>query len=573
MVRRTYKLFVFLLLLSPMISICMLSASESIAGPAETLAKLKYSVVTTESLKLNNVQITKAELITNDFRYPAYYLVRGKVNERLGIDGKTYAIGFEMRLPLAWNGRFLHQMNGGNDGEVIPAEGHPRFLNAVTQISGLARGFAVLSTDAGHDGKDPANAGLRLAQGNAFGLDPQARADYGYAATGTMVTIAKDIIRHFYGKYPSYSYLFGCSNGGRHGMVAASRYPEHYDGILAGNPGFQLPKAAVQHAWDVQSFRIANPDIRKSFSRKDMQLVAGKVVEKCDGLDGVEDGLVANLRRCQENFKLSELSCPGEKKADCLSAEQVKALDLSMRGPRNSAGEQLYSNWPYDSGMGAGNWRFWKIESGIPPWDGMPLIGTMGAGSLSYIFTTPPTKTPGDPASLLKFLAEFNFDKDAPKIFARDNTFKESSMEMMTPPDVSNPKLDGFKAKGGKMIIYQGQSDAVLSTNDIVNWYEKLARNYGGDATDFVRLFLVPGMSHCSGGPAADQFDGLSALMTWVEAGQGPDRIIASVDPSNAEIPENWNKKRTRPLCGWPKIPKYKGGDKEKAESFECGLP
>lgn len=574
MLRKTiYGLSVLFLLLSPIISVCIVNASDSITSRSDVLTRLRYSAVTTQSLKLENVQITKAELVTNDIQYPAYYLVRGKVNERIGIDGKTYAIGFEMRLPLAWNGRFLHQVNGGNDGDVVPAEGDPRNLNAVGQISGLARGFSVLSTDAGHNGTDPVNAGFGLAQGNVFGLDPQARSDYGYAATGTMVTIAKKIIRDFYGKDPSYSYMIGCSNGGRHGMVAASRYPKNYDGILAGDPGFRLPKAAVEHAWDVQSFRIANPDIRKSFSREDMQLVAGKVVEMCDALDGVQDGIVADMRRCQEKFKLSELKCPGEKKADCLSAEQVKALDLAMGGPRNSAGEQLYSDWPYDSGMGAGNWRFWKIESGIPPWDGMPLIAIMGAGSLSYIFTVPPTKTPGDPASLLKFLAEFDFDKDAPKIFATDNVFKESPMEFMTPPDVSNPTLKDFKASGGKMIIYQGQSDPVFSTNDIVRWYEKLALNNGGDATDFVRLFVIPGMCHCNGGPATDQFDGLSALMTWVEAGQAPDRIVGSAYSSNAEIPMNWNKNRTRPLCVWPKIPKYKGGDKEKAESFDCEVP
>lgn len=573
MFKKAYSLLVVFLSLSPIISICLINASESIASPAEVLTRLKYTPVTTESLGLKNVQITKAELVTNDIKYSAYYLIRGKVNERTGIDGKTYAIGFEMRLPLAWNGRFLHQVNGGNDGVVVPAEGDPRNLNAVNGITGLARGFAVLSTDAGHDGKDPANAGFGLAQGNAFGLDPQARADYGYAATGTMVTVAKKIIRHFYGKDPAYSYMFGCSNGGRHGMVAASRYPEHYDGILAGNPGLQLPKAAVQHAWDVQSFRIAHPDIRKSFSREDMQLVGFKVVEKCDALDGLEDGLIADMRRCQEKFKLSELKCPGEKKADCLSANQVKALELSMGGPKNSAGKQLYSDWPYDSGMGAENWRFWKLESGIPDWDGLPLIATMGAGSLSYIFTVPPTKTPGDPASLLKFLMDFDFDKDAPKIFARDETFKESPMEVMAPPDVSDPKLKDFKARMGKMIIYHGVSDGVFSTNDIVEWYERLTRNYGGDATDFVRLFLIPGMSHCRGGPATDQFDALSALMTWVEAGQAPDKIIASVDPLNPEVPANWDKKRTRPLCVWPNIPKYKGGDKEKAESFKCELP
>lgn len=539
------------------------------AGPAP----LDCAALTTENLHMNNVQVTKAVLVTKDRFYPAYCLLQGKVNQRTGVDGKKYAIGFEMRMPIAWNGRFLHQANGGNDGAVVPAEGGPSNPGELGRISALARGFAVLSTDSGHDGNDPTNAESGLAAGNVFGLDPQARDDYGYTANGTMAPIAKTIIEKFYGIGPAYSYMFGCSNGGRHGLVAASRYPDLYDGILAGDPGFDLPKAAVQHAWDVQSFQIADPDIRKSFSRDDMKLVAAKVVESCDALDGLKDGIVENVRQCQKTFKLSDLKCTGEKNATCLTANQITALERSMGGPKNSAGTQLYSDWPYDGGMGGGNWRLWKLESAVPPWKNYPLIGIMGAGSLSYIFTTPPTKTTGDPDALVNSLSKFNFDTDAPKIFATDATFKESAMDLMAPPDVADPKLAEFNAKGRKLIVYHGQSDPVFSVNDTIQWYEKLASNNGGDAGSFARLFVIPGMTHCSGGPATDQFDALSALMTWVEAGQAPDQIIASVSATSPEIPAEWSKTRTRPLCVWPKIAKYKDGDKEKAESFQCELP
>jgi hypothetical protein len=289
-----------------------------------------------------NMEITRSDLIANDVQYPAYCLVQGKVNQRTGADGKSYAIGFEMRLPTAWNGRFLFQTNGGNDGIVVPAEGDGKNLNAVGRVTALSRGFAVLSTDAGHNGADPANASSGLLGANMFGFDPQARSDYGYTTTATMAPVAKSIIKGYYGIEPSYSYMMGCSNGGRHGMVAAARYADHFDGILAGDPGFDLPKAAVQHAWDVQSFRIANPDIRKSFSRDDMKLVAAKVVEKCDELDGVKDGLVADMRRCQSVFRLTDVECKGEKDATCLTANQVKALDRSMGGPKNSTGAHLY---------------------------------------------------------------------------------------------------------------------------------------------------------------------------------------------------------------------------------------
>ncbi|MEZ4607465.1 MAG: tannase/feruloyl esterase family alpha/beta hydrolase [Deinococcales bacterium] len=497
--------------------------------------------------------------------------MQGRVNERIGLDEKPYAISFEMRLPLAWNGRFLHQVNGGNDGSVVPATGGN--LSPVGGFSPLLRGFAVLSSDSGHNGSDPVNADVGLVAGNVFGLDPQARLDYGYAANGTLAPIAVNIINSFYGSEPDYSYMYGCSNGGRHGMVAASRYADNYDGILVGNPGFNLPKAAVQHAWDVQSFQIANPDIREAYSPADMQLVGAKVVEACDALDGAEDGLVADIRECQSVFSLEALTCAGDKDDSCLTAEQVMGLERSMQGPVNSAGEALYSDWPYDGGMGAGNWRFWKLQSQIPPWDFYPLIATLGAGSLSYIFTTPPTETAGNPPSLIEFLTNFDFDQDAAKIFATDEVFEESPMSFMTPVDVDNPKLEGFKAAGSKMIIYHGQSDGVFSVNDTINWYEALNANYADGADDFVRLFTVPGMNHCVGGPATDQFDALSALMTWVEGDKAPDMLLAKVNPSNAELPESWSKGRSRPLCPWPQIAKYQEGDIENADSFQCELP
>ena len=187
--------------------------------------------------------------------------------------------------------------------------------------------------------------------------------------------------------------------------------------------------------------------------------------------------------------------------------------------------------------MGAHDWRFWKIEFGIPPWDGNPLIATMGAASLSEIFTTPPTPTKGDPASLLAFLAHFDFDRDAPKIYAKGTfevdgkhiDYPESAWEFMTPPDADNPKLEALRAAGHKLIVYQGQSDGVFSFNSIARWDEKLDANAGGKAAEFARLFAVPGMNHCSGGPATDSFDALGAIVDWVEKGKAPDAILASV--------------------------------------------
>ena len=502
--------------------------------------------------------------------HPAHCKVTGLLNERTGSDGKRYAISFEMRLPQGWNKRFLHQVNGGNDGVVKPAFGE---VNA-TLPDALARGFAVISSDAGHNAEDPANAAAGLARGNVFGLDMQARRDHGYAATAALWPVAQGLIEQHYGEKPIRNYMAGCSNGGRHGLVAASRQAERYDGILAGAPGFNLPKAAVQHAWDIQSWKMVDADIRRAFSPAEMKAVADRVVARCDGLDLLVDGIVGDLQRCQRAFKLADLQCTGAKSDACLSATQVAALQRSFDGPRNSRGEPLYADWSFDSGIGSSGWRTWKLESTVPPWDRLPIIATMGAGSLAYIFSTPPLRPAGTPAALVEYLSRYDFDRDAPKIFATTPQYPESAMAVMSPPDADMPVLSAFARRGGKLIVYHGSSDPVFSVNDTLRWAERLQHNLGLTGAGAVaRVFAVPGMGHCQGGPATDQFDGLAALVDWVEAGKAPDRIDATVNPANRDVPASWAKTRGRPLCPHPQVMRYAGGNVEAAASFRCAMP
>ncbi len=506
----------------------------------------------------------------DDKGHAAHCLVRGQINERVGDDGKRYAIGFEMRLPQGWNQRFLHQVNGANDGVVVPAFG----AMGVLQKDALSRGFAVISSDSGHNGDDAANLPAGLARGNVFGLDFQARRDYGHSANAAVWPVAQALMERHYGQKPQRNYMAGCSNGGRHAMVSASRYGERYDGILAGAPGFNLPKAAVQHAWDIQAWQGVDADIRRAFSPADMKLVADRVVARCDALDLLVDGIVGDLQRCQKVFKLAELQCAGAKTDQCLSAPQVAALQRSFDGPRNRKGEPLYSDWSFDGGIGAAGWRTWKLESSIPPWDRNPIIATMGAGSLAYIFTTPPTLVPGTPAALVDFLARFDFDRDAPRIFGTNSQFTESPMALMSPPDAANPMLTTFARRGGKMIVYHGSSDPVFSVNDTLRWADRLQHNLGlAGANSVARVFPVPGMGHCQGGPATDQFDALGALVDWVEGGKAPERLVASINPANKELPPTWAKTRSRPLCAHPQVMRYAGGDVESAASFRCANP
>ena len=529
--------------------------------------------VTAAQLNVPGLVLTGSKMQEAADGLPKACVLTGAVDERTGADGKHYAIDFEMRLPVEWSGRFLDQGNGGADGEVKPAIGGAAQDVASGAVPALARGFAVLSSDSGHSGVDPANASRGLAAGVAFGLDPGARRDYGYSADITLAPIAKAILAAHYGRKPDFSYYGGCSNGGRHAMVAAARMPEQYDGFLASNPGFDLPRAALQHAWDAQAFVKADPDIRKSITKDDAALVSRRITAACDRLDGIEDGLTANLAACQKAFSFDSLACKDGQNDGCLPTAKVDALKASFAGPHNSKGEALYSDWPVDGGVGTGNWRMWKVESPIPPWNFYPIIATMGAASLQYVFTTPPTEIGGSNEALMKGLVAFDFDKDAPKIFATTEAYPQSAMEVMTPPGVDDPKLTKFRELGRKMIITHGQADPVFSLNDTVRWWDRFDANTDGKAADSVRLFAVPGMTHCSGGVALDSFDALTALTEWVEKGKAPDVIIASVNPANKETPASWSPKRTRPLCPWPAYARFKAGDPESAASFECAKP
>ena len=493
----------------------------------------------------------------------AHCMVRGHVGEHIGIDGQTYKVSFELRLPDDWNGRFVHQFNGGNDGSVVPAMGN--IFTSDPADTALARNYAVVSSDAGHDGGANPEAGL--AGGARFGFDPEARSNYGYAAVIKLNPVATELVEAYYGEGIAYSYGVGGSNGGRHALVQATRSPDAFDGILAAYPGFNLPKAAIQHAWDVQSFKPIAGDVRTAFSQEDLTLVADAVLAACDGLDGLEDGIIADYPACQDAFDVTSLTCDVEGANACLVPAQVEALQRIHAGPTNSAGEPLYSDWAWDRGIASGDWRFWKLESGIPPWDGMPLIATMGAASLAQIFSNPPVEVEGTPAALEQYLLDFNFDTDI-SVNATDATFAESPMEFMTPIDVDNPELAAFRDAGGKMIVFHGISDPVFSALDTIDWYERLDANNGGNAEDFALLYPIPGMTHGTGSPAADKFDAFTELVEWVENGEQPTHLVATATPGNPYVPELIGV--TRKLCPYPAIARYQGGDEASHESFTC---
>jgi feruloyl esterase len=488
-------------------------------------------------------------------------LVQGSMNQRVSsVDGNTYAIGFEMRLPLAWNGRFFYQANGGLDGNVVTATGE--IGGGGPSTDALNMGFAVISSDSGHS----------AAQNPLFGLDPQARIDYGYNAVAVLTPMAKQVIKLAYGKAPDRSYFDGCSNGGRHALVAAARSSGDYDGIIAGDPGFHLPKAAIGEMWSAQQLATvatattANglPDITTGFTATERQMVASKILAKCDALDGVLDGLIQDIKACQANFSLASdvPTCSNNvRDGTCLTAAQKTAIGNLFSGARNSAGTALYASFPYDAGLGPG-WSAWKQANSI----------TLDPAAAAFTFTTPP-QSASVLSQLSAYALNFSMDTDAPKIFATSGVYSESAWSFMTPPDETN--LSALKLRGAKLMVYHGTSDPVFSSNDTTDWYQRLATANGGDASNFARLYTIAGMNHCSGGPSTDQFDMLTPLIAWVEQGKAPDSVIATArDASNlvpnADVPAAWGAGRTRPLCAYPKVARYQGGDVNAASSFVC---
>lgn len=543
-----------------LLSACGGDGTPQASAPPPQLAKAQggalQACATLNAVSLPNTRFTSAAVVPAGLlagqQAPEHCLVQGLMHERTGVNG-NYAIGFEMRLPKAWNGRFFYQANGGGDGVVSTAVGAP---GPGTDTTALSMGFAVLSSDAGHNG-----AQNNVGPGH-FGLDPQARLDYGYQAVGKLTPMGRKLVNAAYGKEPDRMYLGGCSNGGRHAMVAASRYAAQYDGILAGNPGFNLPKSAVQGAWDTQWLNTvadSTAALSSAFSPAELNLVADRVLARCDALDGLKDGMVLDVQACQTTFKLDldVPTCSGARDGSCLSPAQKTAMGKIFGGAKNTAGTALHASFPYDPGMRSGGWSVWKYF----------INTTLGAGSLPYIFTTPPNALAPD--ALVDGLLNYSMDKDAPKIATTGGLFTESALAFMTPPEAD--RLFTLRERGAKLMVYHGTADPAFSSDDTANWYTALRKTHGDDTPNFARYYPVAGMNHCSGGVATDRFDMLTALVDWVEDGRAPDRITASVRPANTDLAATgWSSARTRPLCPFPKVARYQGGNSESAASFAC---
>ncbi|MEO8656852.1 MAG: tannase/feruloyl esterase family alpha/beta hydrolase [Bryobacteraceae bacterium] len=455
-------------------------------------------------------------------------------------------IKFELWMPVhGWNGKYEQVGNGGWAG-AIPVQ---------SIAYGVQRGYAAAGTDDGHAG----GAGAAWAIGH-----PEKLIDFGYRALHQTNVQSKAIIAAYYSKEAARSYFFGCSDGGREALAEAQRYPEDFDGIVAGAPANDWSHLFAGFLWNELAL-LTEPG--SAIPAAKLPLIEKASLTACDTLDGVKDGLIEDPRTC--HFDPSVLTCKDAEGPDCLTAQQVASLKKIYAGPKNPrTGEQIFPGYAPGTEAAPGSWPGWIVaaepDKAIQFMFGNTFYGQAVLEDPKWNFRT------------------FDMERDAALGHEKGGAVINSI----------NPDLRSFRAHGGKLIQYHGWGDAAIAPLSSINYYEKvrtfLAKYPDGrtDASrpiqDFYRLFMVPGMGHCGGGYGPNNFgnigappqsdaehDVLTALDQWVEKGVAPERLIgtgkSSVEPS---------KKLTRPLCPYPQVSRYDGkGDANEASSFACATP
>ncbi|HXW06158.1 MAG TPA: tannase/feruloyl esterase family alpha/beta hydrolase [Vicinamibacterales bacterium] len=439
-------------------------------------------------------------------------------------------VRFELSLPRSWNGRLYMFGNGGYAGENLRSQGRLNLRDAA-----LAKGFAVVQTNTGHSAaREP------LA---SFALHPQKLSDYAYRAVHVTALAAKSLAQTYYGRRPDRSYFDGCSTGGRQGLISAQRFPDDFDGIVVGAPVLDFSGTMIHYLQVNQAMRAASGLAKK------MNAVESAIYGKCDGADGVKDGLIDDPRACRFDPAADLAACTAGSNGDsCFTAEEVKALqavygDVAIGGVKRFPGfpPGAEASVPTPKGPQSG-WDPWIVAA-----SGQPPISTRFLETFFKYMVTPGTEIDWTTVDLAKSV--------------------EMTRSISTLLDATDPDLNRFKARGGKILMYYGWADPALNAMMGVEYYERVRQTMGAGATDFFRLFMMPGVFHCAGGVGPDRFDAITTLAQWVEQGVAPDRIVASkvVDGKTT---------RTRPLCPYPQVAKHSGsGSIDDAANFVCTAP
>lgn len=445
-------------------------------------------------------------------------------------------IKIEVWMPASnWNGKFRGQGNGGFAGEIS----YSSLGVAVLQ------GYATAATDTGH-AAEGTDASWALGH-------PEKIVDFGHRAIHLMTSVGKATTKAFYGDSAQRAYFSSCSNGGRQALMEAQRYPDDYDGIIAGAPANYWTHLLSSALWDAQATTL---DPASYIPASKIPTIAHAVNEACDAADGVKDGVLNDPRKC--HFEPKTLLCKTGDSDSCLTQPQVTALEKLYQGAHDSKGHELFPGFLPGAEEGGGGWEEW-ITGKAP---GKSLLFAFGNGYFS---------------NMVYDKADWNY-----KTAKLDDAVAASDKKYAAILNSNDPNLKPFASRGGKLIIYHGWNDAAISALNSINYYENVRKTVGSQQADsFVRLYMVPGMQHCAGGPGPDVFGQFGftpvndaqhnvyiALEQWVEKGTAPATFIAS----KQENPNPMSAvKETRPLCPYPQVAQYKGsGDTNDAANFVC---
>jgi feruloyl esterase len=496
-----------------------LNAAESKVPYTDASARPEGSCAALVSLTNYEFSITSAQLVPTSAEAPEHCRVSGVIPPE---------IRFEVNLPAAWNRRLYMHGNGGYAG--TPPEDPGRIR---TKGAAMRNGFATAYTDTGHDRR-------AYPLGEFAYNNTQKEIDYSFRAVHLTIVTAKKLVAAYYSRPASYSYWDGCSTGGRQGLMSAQRFPEDFDGIVAGAPVLNFSSTMMGYIWKLNALKHAPLTLAK------VELVGAKVYERCDARDGLKDGLIEDPRNCDFDPAKHLRRCESGRGENCFTAGEIRAL-AGIYSDVKSNGQTIFPGQPVSAEAappnGASGWNRWIISE-----DGPSIGKTFSETFLRYLAF--PEDNPD------RTWESFDFDKDPERM-----EFIHSIL------DATNPDLSEFRNRGGKMITYYGWADTALNPMMNIEYYEQVREKLGDDAKDVYRLYMVPGMFHCRNGLGVDRIDAMTPLINWVERGVAPGAIIASRE-------EDGKVKMTRPLCVYPEVAKYKGtGDPSDAGSFICEAP
>ncbi len=520
-------------------------ASSALATPACTVEALN-------ALHVPNVSVTQATPVAASGNVPAHCAVQGAVVTR-GEGAPDGSARVAIQLPDSWQQRFFSMGVGGNAGILTPA------VNATDRAAALGKGYVVIVTDTGHTGNGTDANWVIMPDGKR---DEAKITDFFYRAEHDVTVASKQFSQAFYAAPVQHAYFDGCSTGGRMAMMEAERYPTDYDGIIAGDPNLDYHSTLLRFM--VQKAALASP---AAFLPQSLLVAIDKrVTEHCDAIDGATDGLVQNPARCP--IRAEALICHAGQNADCLTVEQARVLHAYTTALYDRHSHLLYPGWAITNLSGPRGISYWSTGDTPPnlaqreaPWGSDPAAPPRGwefaRQALTYWLGLGPE------------VKMTTLDIDL-----RTNTVGDKLVAMADhvfgPAEPKNPaKLLPFIQQGRKLIIYHGASDPAIPAARSILFYHELAEVlHGADkAAASVRLFLVPGMQHCSGGIGPDQFDTLSAIEAWVEHGKAPEAIAATTKPDSATP-------HSLPLCPYPQQARYSGsGTLGDAANWKCAAP